>query len=173
VIKLKETRFENVLKLYNKKYELRFCRQDEYNRLIYFLDCFWRKNHILVKSKELLDWQYLDKDKKQYNFVFAIERKTNDIHGVLGFIKTDLFDKNIKTPMRWGAIWKVREYVANMGLGLAMKLFLYENVKAPYAGGIGLSKYSKKINQKMGEEMGVLNHYYMINQKTNNFESTN
>lgn len=164
-----EGRFKNILKMYDAKYEMRFCREDELPRLVAFLDNYWRKNHVLSKSKELMDWQYLDAKNHRYNFIFAIYRETDEIHGILGFIKTDHFDEEIKFPMRWGAIWKIREDVASRGLGLAMKLYMYEHVKAPYAGGIGLSRFSREINKKMGEEMGKLTHFYMINPKMDTF----
>lgn len=166
---MNDKKFKAILKSYDKRYEFRLCEESEYLRLIDFLDKYWHKNHVLATSKNLMDWQYLDKKNHVYNFVLAIERETDEIHGILGFIKTDFFDSSITLPMRWGAIWKVREDVAVRGLGLAMKLYMYNHIKAPYAGGIGLSRFSREINKKMGEEMGKLNHFYMINSNCSSY----
>lgn len=164
-----EKRFANILKQYTNRYEIRFCGEKEQLRLREFIDRYWRKNHVLASSEELLDWQYLDKKNHRYNFVMAIEKKTDEIHGILGFIPTNIFDPGIKTPMRWGAVWKIREDVASRGLGLAMKMYMYQNAKAPYAGGIGLSRFSREINRKMGEEVGVMKHFYIINPDMKDF----
>lgn len=160
---MNEQRFADILEQYSEVYEIRFCNENEQMRLMEFIDQHWRKGHILSKSKELLDWQYLDKEKHRYNFILAIDKNTDEIHGILGFILTSLFDKEIKTPMRWGAVWKIREDIAVRGLGIAMKMYMYQNAKAPYAGGIGLSRFSRAINSKMGEEVGKMAHFYMIN----------
>lgn len=157
-----EKRFSNILKRYTDRYDIRFCNENERISLMEFIDRYWRKNHILSQSQELLDWQYLNKDKHRYNFVLAICKSTNEIHGILGFISTSLFDSDIKTPMRWGTVWKIREDVASKGLGLALKLYMYQNAKSHYAGGIGLSRFSREINKKMGEEIGVMEHFYMV-----------
>ncbi len=154
---------------YGRKYDIRFCREDECGRLMDFIGTYWKKGHVLSTSRELLDWQYHDVRNGRYNFVLAVHRDTGEIHGILGFIPTDLFDAGIRTPMRWGAIWKVRADVAARGLGLALKFYMYRNAPAPYAGGIGLSDYSKAINSKMGEEIGRLKHYYMINGSMSQF----
>lgn len=162
-------RLAQVAAMYEKRYEIRFCRKEEADVLMAFLDRYWKKGHILSKNKRLLDWQYLDERYERYNFILAVCREDGEIHGIMGFIPTDLFDAEIATPMRWGAIWKVREDVATKGLGLAMKFYMYQYAPAPYAGGIGLSAYSKSINAKLGEEMGVLKHYYMINNEKKEF----
>lgn len=155
--------YEKVRYLYEKNYEIRFCRTDEVECLIEFIDRYWQKNHIFTKCRELLDWQHYDRVRDRYNFVLAIERQTQEIHGVIGFIMSSIYDEKIETPIRWGAIWKVREDVGTKGLGIALKYFLEKNVPAPYVGGVGLSRFSKEINEKLEEEVGRLELYYMLN----------
>lgn len=164
-----EEKFNCILELYEKKYEFKQCEVSEIDNVIRFLKEYWNENHILVRSPEIMKWQYYDKIKDKYNFIIAIDKKTTEIHGLLGFIMTSQFDESISTPMRWGAIWKVRDDVAKKGLGIALKLYMYKNIPAPYAGGIGLSKYSKVINTKMNEEVGKLQVYYMINENIQNY----
>lgn len=166
---MNENQFSNILRMYSKRYYFRFCKIDEVDSLVEFLDKYWEKGHVLVRSRTLLDWQYKDKKHDRYNFILAVEKLTNEIHGVLGFISTDFYDEDIQSPMRWGAIWKIREGIASRGLGLAMKSFMYEYVKAPYAGGLGLSHFSKAINAKMGERMGKLDCFYMLNKNMKKF----
>lgn len=166
---MNEKIFSTIWTRYEKQYEFRFCKEREWMRLIQFIDCFWSKNHVLSQSKELLDWQYLDRENHRYNFVLAIHRDTDEIHGILGFIPTNLFDSEIEHPMRWGAVWKIRDDAASKGLGLALKFYLYQNAPAPYSGGIGLSRFSREINKKMGEEVGIMEHFYMIHPRMEHF----
>ena len=160
---------DGLLKLYgllkptfDKIYSIHLCSIDELEKLLSFIDEYWQKGHILTKSKELLNWQHFDRNNQCYNFVIATNN-TGEIHGILGFILSSIYDNDIVTPIRWGAIWKIREDVAIKGLGVMLKGFLEQRVPVDYIGGVGLSKYSKTIDEKLGEKMGRLSQYYIAN----------
>ena len=157
--------YEKVSYLYEKEYDIHFCRADEIDRVVEFIDTYWQEGHIFTKSRELLDWQHYDKMNGRYNFVIAVHRKTDKIHALVGFILSSLYDEKISTPIRWGVIWKIREDVGAKGLGLILKGFFEKYAYAPYVGGIGLSHYSKTIDEKLGEEIGQLKLFYMLNAK--------
>lgn len=157
--------YEKIRRLYEKEYDIHFCRTDEIDRVVTFIDTYWQKGHIFTKSRELLDWQHYDKKNNRYNFVVAVHKSTHEIHALVGFIMSSIYDESIETPMRWGAIWKIREDVGAKGLGLVLKGFFEKYAYAPYVGGIGLSHYSKEINEKLGEEVGQLKLFYMLNAK--------
>lgn len=161
---------KDLLKLYGvlkptfeKIYNIHLCGVDELDELLGFIDEYWQKGHVLTKSKELLNWQHFDKNNQCYNFVIATTNDTGEIHGILGFILSSIYDYDITTPIRWGAIWKIREDVAVKGLGVMLKGFLEQKVPVNYIGGVGLSKYSKAIDKKLGERMGRLSQYYIAN----------
>lgn len=156
--------------MYEKSYEFRFCRLNEIERVEKFIDEYWQKNHIFTKSRSLLDWQHLDLQNERYNFVLAIHKETDEIHALIGFIMSGLYDERIDHPIRWGAIWKIREDVGVKGLGIAVKWFFEQNAPASYIGGIGLSNDSKRINQKLGEKTGQLNHFYLLNDQMTEYE---
>lgn len=155
--------YRQIKKMYESKYDIHICRIDELDELLDFINDYWQKDHILTQSKELLDWQHFDKKNGRYNFVIAKHRQTNEIHGIIGFIISNIYDENIDTPIRWGAIWKLRDDVSAKGLGLMLKGFLEEEIPVKYIGGVGLSKYSKAIDTKLGESMGTLQQYYIAN----------
>lgn len=160
---------ENIWKLYEDKYDIHICRYDEIEYVMDFIDTYWKKNHILTKSRELLNWQHLDVSNDRFSFIIAKDRITKEIHGILGYIMSNMYDDSIAKPIRWGVIWKVREDVAMKGLGLALKYYMEKLAPAPYVGGVGLSKYSKAINKKLNEHMGILNQYYILNGEKENF----
>ncbi len=156
--------------LYEKYYDIHFCSEDEIADVISFIDLYWQKGHILTKSRELLEWQHHDKLNNRYNFVVARNKKDGEIHAIIGFILSSIYDHRIETPIRWGAIWKVRNDVAIKGLGLALKGYLEEMLPVPYIGGVGLSNDSKKIDTKLGEKMGKLEQYYIANPNLKEFK---
>lgn len=149
--------------IYEKNYDVHICRKEEIEEVILFINEYWQKDHILTKSRELLNWQHYDKKNERYNFVIAKSRKNNEIHGLIGFIISNIYDEDIISPIRWGAIWKIREDVAPKGLGLYLKGYMEMEIPVEYIGGVGLSKYSKKIDEKLGEHMGKLEQYYVVN----------
>ena len=51
----------------NKNYDIHFCRIDEVDQLVLFIDTYWKKNHIFVLARELLDWQHYNRREKRYN----------------------------------------------------------------------------------------------------------
>lgn len=163
--------YNRVKKLYEKAYDIHICQREEIEEVLSFIDNYWQKDHILTKSRILLEWQHYDEKNNQYNFVLAKSRTSGEIHGIIGFILSSMYDTiGIQTPIRWGAIWKVREDVAVKGLGLVLKGYLETTVPVHYIGGVGLSKYSKAIDQKLGETMGKLSQYYIANPYIKEFE---
>lgn len=162
--------YNKTKKIFEKSYDIHFCKINEIEDVIEFIDTYWQKSHILTKSKELLDWQHYDKINNRYNFVIARFKKDNQIHGIIGFILSSIYDASIETPIRWGAIWKVRDDVAVKGLGLALKGYMEEHIPVEYIGGVGLSEYSKTIDTKLGEKMGKLTQYYIANPDCQEYE---
>jgi len=104
-------------------YHIRICTAEDRPSLINFIHTYWKPNHVLAASMELLDWQHFDEIKQRYNFVLAQHLKTQEIHGVLGFISPQHFDPGIKEGDIWLTTWKVRQEVARVGLGLALYRF--------------------------------------------------
>ena len=91
------------------KYEIRFCEKGEAALHQKFIGEHWKPNHALALSRELLDWQHLDRETDTYNFVIALYRETGEIHAAYGFIPTSLFDPALKSARDyWPSIWKGR-----------------------------------------------------------------
>ena len=57
------------------------CSRERVVDLLSFIDTFWRKDHILIKDRTLLDWQHKNIITGDYNFVLAISEKKNEILG--------------------------------------------------------------------------------------------
>lgn len=155
-------------------YTIKFAEISDYQLIKSFIDNHWKKNHALVKSKDLFDFQHLNPIMSNYNFIIAINNETNEIDALLGFIPTYQYDKSLfDNGDYWGAIWKVRSDVKNseiktIGGCIWEKLFEFENFHS--WGAIGISAIAKKLYEISGMKIGALNHYYMVNDTKNEFK---
>ena len=150
-------------------YDIHICMEWELSDLQKFIKDHWKNDHILVRSKKLMDWQHLDKESKTYNFVIARSKQTNQIHSILGFIPTSHFDKSIKECDIWLALWQVKEGINVTGLGMVLLQFLVYIKKPRSIAGYGFNKSLIPILKFLGYEVKELNHYYIINDHKNNF----
>ena len=145
------------------------CKQSELAEIQKFLNTYWKKGHILSKNKEVMDFYYLNKDKKQYNFEMYRNDRTNEIVAINGFTTNQTFDKNIPKLYTWGAIWKCREDVAP-GLGLALhEDYLFNRPKNCGCFGVSVNPNVKLFHELFNDYVGYLNHYYFLNKKIKKF----
>ena len=151
---------DKMLESYSKEYDFHFCRIDEIEDVVSFIDNYWKKNHILVLSRPLLDWQHLDRQRNRYNFSIARSRKNNEIHAITGFIPIGQFDPALPQYAFYGAIWKEREDVAPIGLGISVYYFACRELQPYFWGSIGISETGCK-NQ--GKEIKEMEHYFLLN----------
>ncbi len=152
-----------------KEYELRFCRPDEIDKVIQFIDNNWKKDHILVKSREMMDWQHFDSIHNQYNFVLAIHKKTLEIHAILGFIPTSFFSLSDGAIKVWAAIWKTREDIGITGLGLALYNYLQNNLDVESITISGVSSTTISMYHRLNFETGILKQWYILNKEMESF----
>lgn len=155
-------------------YEIRYCKKDEYDKLIDFLSKYWKGDHIFCKSKEIFEFQHGKAENGYYDFVVAVHKETQEFHAVLGFIRSSRYDGRVfDNPQAvYGALWKVRDDVHNSEIGKLGLGVLYYLIKSfPHAAYVtlGLSKYSQAIYQALHFEFAAMKHYYIpnINQKQN------
>lgn len=149
-----------------KDYDIRFCREDEYDDLKEFLRKYWKENHIFVLSKEVFDFQHLDKQNHRYNYVIARSNNDNDIHALLGFVLTSQFDYQIKRTMIWPCIWKNRDDINRKGLGVSMYHYLKNNIDIETISILGISEIALSIYKQWNFTTGKIKQYVMPNFQT-------
>ena len=146
-------------------YDIRFCHENEYEDLKDFLKKYWKENHIFVLSKEVFDFQHLDKENHRYNYVIARNKADNDIHALLGFVPTSQFDHNIKRTMVWPCIWKNRDDIKRKGLGVSMYHYLKNHVDIETISILGISEVALSIYKHWNFSTGKIEQYVMPNFK--------
>lgn len=155
-------------------YDIREAQVSEVSAIQRFLDIHWKKNHSLVLSKELLDFQHFNNVENQYNYVIASNNDTNEIDALFGFIPTYQYDRQLwENGDFWGAIWKKREDVENeesneIGLDVFTKIFDYPNFHSFSA--IGISKIAMKIYKAFQCKVGYLAQYYILNDSIDDYK---
>lgn len=152
-------------------YTLRQAEKADLPKLLDFINVHWKKNHALVLSRNLLDFQHLQNDK--YNFLIAENNITHTFDALIGFIPLCQFDSELKNNGDyWGAIWKIRDDIQNeeintAGFVLWRKLFKLPEFKS-YAA-IGISEIAKAIYKVSRIPIHSLNQYYIINDDLTDF----
>ena len=119
-------------------FRFEFCTEETVDKLIEFIDVHWQKDHALVRSRKLFDWQHKGEN-GDYNFALAISNETNEICGIQGFIPSGHFSNNLEgNSETWLAIWKVRDDIIAPGLGAGILRFIRKRYNTVCA--LGLNK---------------------------------
>lgn len=146
-------------------YEIRYCKENELEKLVSFIKNHWKEDHVFVKNTELLKWQHFDEKYKRYNFVVAYNTFDEEFDGILGFIPLSHYDTKISNNDTWLAIWKVNELKTKGHIsGMDLLYFLKKDYKPNSIGSLGISDIAKEIYKVLRYNMGFLNHYYIINE---------
>ena len=156
-------KFNSIFAEFLKDYDVHFCRVEEIEDVVFFLDAYWKKGHVLVESRKLMDWQHFDKANNRYNFVLARSKNSNEIHALLGFIPSNHFDSNITKLYVWGAIWKIREDVTPAGLGVYLWQYTTEMLDIETWVSFGISEDAKKNYKLLGFSIGNTDNYFFAN----------
>ncbi|MCK1383478.1 hypothetical protein [Bradyrhizobium sp. 21] len=151
-------------------HEIRLAQKSDRAALIQFIDQHWKKNHIFVTSDEIFDWQHFDRISGKYNFIIGVERATQAIHGVLGFIPLAHFDSEIPFErLCWMAIWMTQDAARGHKLGRRLLSYLEESVKPDVISTVGASEMTLAMYQARGYQTGRLSQYYILNSEQSNF----
>lgn len=141
--------------------EIDLCPKSLFPKLTTFIDEYWRKGHRMVRDFELMRWQHYDEVKGVWNFVIAL--RDEDILGVLGFIDSRHFEREIQErSVVWLAIWKVRQDLPVAGLGLRLRSHVAKLHPQAMAA-VGLNKTTLPLYLRFGFATGIMDHYYKIN----------
>lgn len=154
----------------SEKYIIRKATFEDEPALRRFIDEHWRKDHVFVQSKTLLDWQHRDEATQSYSFILGIEKETGDIHGVLGFITLAQFDSQID-PKRiiWMAIWKVRDAARGHRLGRNIQSFLVESENPDIISTVAASAMTLSMYKALGYQVDKLKQYFILNETKREF----
>jgi len=152
-----------------ERYIFKFCVENDLEKFKEFIKTYWRADHIYVISPELIRWQQYDVAKRLYNFVYAENKESGEIHSCLGFIFTSQFDPAISIRDVWLGLWRSRPDAAP-GLGGELARFLIKNIRPRSIGCLGLSRNTMTSIPRLGFTTGLMDHHYLLNPDITNFQ---
>lgn len=137
---------------------IRRAEYEDVSKIMRFIDCYWKENHILARDRDFFEWQYVREN--QVNFIIGI--CDEEIQGILGFIPygTDIPDLCL-------ALWKAKEGTGI--LGISILLYLTETVphRTIFCNGINV-KTTAPIYSRLGYLVTRMQQWYRL-AKRNSF----
>ncbi len=152
-------------------YEIRIALKSDGKTLVQFLDTHWMKDHVFVKSRMLLDWQHYDAKLDRYNFVIGVEKISQEIHGILGFITLSQFaPQTDPRKLCWMAIWKVQEAARGRRLGRRLMDFLTDTIEPEIISTVAASEMTLGMYKAKGYRVGEMTQHYILNPNKSDFQ---
>lgn len=150
------------------KHELRFCQLDEVGLLQDYIAKEWRRDHIFVRSKRVLDFQYLDRKNSRYNVLVAYNSKTMEFDAILGFTLLSQYDETLKDEWVWTSLWSAKK--SCVSLGFKLYRYLFEILGLNNTSSAGFSPDSMKFCRLFYNKMDKLYHFYIKNEDKKDFK---
>ncbi len=155
---------------YDERYEIRLASKDDIEAIMKFIHDCWREDHIMSKNRELFEYEYLDGD--TVNFVIAIDRTSQCIEGIFGFLRCSHTEDTGKKDI-WGSMWKVNpshDNIPLLGIELAKRVYVLTGCR--YQIGNGANPDTTVLLRKLyfGESTVKMNQFYYLNDKKDQYE---
>ena len=152
-------------------YKFKICERDDLPRLLTFIDTYWKKNHILVRSKEILDFQYYNREEDKYDFVLAENTQTGELDGIRGWIRVAQYDPALaEYDEVWSAVSKVRTDVVNSEIKVLGSYLWRYLEKHKGFGTVGISRFSFAMHTAIRHKTCSLEQYFILNRETKEFK---
>ncbi len=152
-------------------YKFKICEKEDLPRLLTFIDTYWKKNHILVRSKEILDFQYYNRETDKYDFVLAENTQTGELDGIRGWIRVDQYDPALaQYDEVWSAVSKVRTDVENNEIKVLGSYLWRYLEKHKGFGTVGISRFSFAMHTAIRHKTCSLGQYFILNRETKVFK---
>ena len=151
-------------------YKFKICEREDLPRLLTFIDTYWKKNHILVRSKEILDFQYYNRETDKYDFVLAENTQTGELDGIRGWIRVSQFDPVLaQYDEVWSAVSKVRTDVENNEIKVLGSYLWRYLEKHKGFGTVGISRFSFAMHTAIRHKTCSLGQYFILNSAVRDF----
>lgn len=156
---------------YDERYEIRLARREDIESIMQFINDYWREGHILSRNRALFEYEYLDEDGVTVNMILAIDRGTELLEGLFGFLKCSA-GRWIDKKDIWGSLWYVNPSHNNIPLlGIELAKRVYELTGCRYQIGNGANPSTTVPLRKLyfGEKTAKMIQYYCLNPDKNKF----
>jgi len=155
---------------FDERYDIQLAKTADIDNIMQFVDKYWRKGHILSRDKELFKYEYADGDK--VNFVLAIDKNTQLIEGIFGFIKCSN-TKDAKRKDIWGSMWMVNDSHDNiplLGIELAKRALILTGCRTHIGNGANPNTTVPLRRIFFGEKVVRMKQYYYLNPEIDDYK---
>jgi hypothetical protein len=138
-----------------------------------FIGEFWRKGHIMSVDRELFLYEYANGD--DVNFVLAIDRTSNEIEAIFGFLNCSNPNNPSNSDKRdiWGSMWKVNDTRPNLpllGIELAKRVVSLTGCREHIGNGANPQTTVPLRKLYFREKTAPMKQYYRLNSMTKTFK---
>lgn len=142
----------------NKKNIFRIAKKKDIRPIMSFIKKNWDKNHILGNNYNFFCYEYLEK--RQVNFLLALNSLNKKIEAIQGFIAYDKSNKHI-----CGSITCVGNKVKKPYLGIQTMIKMLNHIKPKTYCGIGTNEKTMVplVKKILNRHVGTMDHYYILN----------
>ncbi len=133
-------------------------RQAELNdvdKLMIFIDTFWKKDHILAINKEFFLYEFLRDNK--LNIILAEDKE--EIKGFFGYF----YYNSDEIPHMSGSIWKIHPEVKDQLLGIKIREYFKKIVKHDFFATPGPGIHMKPVYKILRMNWFRMNQFYVAN----------
>lgn len=155
---------------FDERYDIRLAYASDIDNIMHFVDKYWRKGHIMARDRELFKYEYADGN--NVNFVLAIDKNTQLIEGIFGFIKCS-HTNDAKKKDIWGSMWMVNsehENIPFLGIELAKRVFVLTECRTQIGNGANPRTTVPLRKIFFGDKTVKMKQYYLLNTSVENYK---
>lgn len=152
---------------YDDVYEIRLANKDDIEAIMQFIEDNWKSGHILATNRSFFEYEFLEENGNDVNFILAIDKEKRSIESLCGILKANHCSDKLDI---WGAIWKTLDNnVAFIGMELVERCQKMLNARS--FGGVGENpKTTIPIMKMFKRYTAKMSHYYMLSEKISEFK---
>lgn len=155
---------------FDERYNIRLANSSDTDNIMQFINNYWRNGHIMSCDKELFKYEYADGD--NLNFVLAIDKNTNLIEGIFGFLNCSN-TKDVNKKDIWGSLWKVNDSHENipfLGIELAKRVHALTGCRMHIGNGANPNTTIPLRRMFFGDKTVKMKQYYLLNPAVDDYK---
>lgn len=144
---------------FDEKYYIRHAMYKDIKSIMQFINDYWKKDHIMSINYNLFEYEYVNGN--QVNFILAIEKETDKIKGIFGYI---LASQSSDYKDIWGSMWKVADdAMPFLGIELAKRAVIITNCRMHIGNGANPNTTVPLRKIFFKEKVEKMQHFYFLN----------
>ena len=162
---MKAMEWVNRMNKYDERYDIRLASINDIDAIMQFINDYWRENHIMSTNRQLFEYEYVDGE--NVNFVLAIDKSTNLIEGIFGFLRCSYTEDKEKKDI-WGSMWKVNadhDNIPLLGIELAKRVRILTGCRCQIGNGANPDTTVLLRKIYFGEKTVKMDQFYYLNAK--------